>query len=107
MTHQEFVASYREGKLAVHVDPKAAAKLVSARSMLPLVVLPLLGLAVALAMTGYLITGAVLFVAALAFRYAVKKSSPGFVITRALENPEFYQQAVAARALTTYSRDSS
>jgi hypothetical protein len=36
MTHEEFVAAYREGTLKVHVDPKAAARLVSRQMVLPL-----------------------------------------------------------------------
>jgi hypothetical protein len=101
MTHGEFVAAYREGKVAVQVDAKAAAQLVSARTMLPLVVLPVFGLAVALALTGYLIVGTILFVAALAFRYAVRRSSPGFVIKRALDSPDFYADAVKNGLLRT------
>jgi hypothetical protein len=107
MTHEEFVAAYREGKISVHVDPKAAARFVSARSMLPLVVLPILGLAVALALTGYLITGIALFVGALVFRYFVRATSRGFIVKQSIEDPDFYRQAVAARVLTPYSRDSS
>jgi len=99
VTHEEFAAAYRQGKLAVQVDPKAAAKLVSARMMLPLILLPVLGIAVALALTGYPITGIVLFVAALAFRYFVRASSRGFILARSLEDSGFYQQAVATGML--------
>jgi hypothetical protein len=100
MTHEEFVAAHREGKLSVHVDPKAAAQLVTRQMMLPLVLLPVLGLGVALALTGYLIAGIAVFVAGLAFRYAVRRSSPGFVLRRSLEDPVFYQQVSAAGVLT-------
>lgn len=94
MTHEEFVAAHRAGKLAVQVDPKAAAQLVSRQMMLPLFLLPVFGIAVALALAGYFITGALLFVAALAFRFLVRRSSPGFVLKRALENQDFYFRAV-------------
>jgi hypothetical protein len=40
MTHDEFVAAYRDGKITLHVDPKAAAQLVTARMMLSLVLPP-------------------------------------------------------------------
>jgi len=106
MTHAEFVAAHREGKLSVHVDPKAAARLVSSRMMLPLILLPVFGIAVGLALTGYLIIGILLFIAALAFRYFVRASSRGFILTRSIEDPVFYEQAVAAGILS-YSRDSS
>jgi hypothetical protein len=99
MTHREFVAAYQAGRLTVHVDPKAAAKLVSSRMMLPLILLPVFGIAVATALAGYFITGALLFVAALAFRHAVRRSSRGFVLTRALEDPAFYEQVAATGIL--------
>ena len=99
MTHAEFVAAYASGTLRVRVDRSRAAKLVSARLMLPFVLLPLLGLAVALALTGRLFAGIVLFLLVLAFRYAVRASSQGFVLSRALQNPAFYQEALAAGIL--------
>ena len=99
MTHEEFVAAYREGRLAVQVDAKAAAQLVSARMMLPLFLLPVIGLGVALALTGYLITGIVLFVGALAFRHFVRASSRGFILRRSLEDSDFYQHVVTTGIL--------
>lgn len=96
MTHAEFVAAYREGRLRVQVDRAAAARMVSARLLLPFVLLPVLGLAVAVALVGYFIAGALLFLAALGFRFAVRRSAPGFVLQRALEDERFYAEAVAS-----------
>ena len=101
MTHEEFVAAYRAGKLSVHVDPKAAARLVTRQMMLPLFLLPVLGLGVALALTGYLVTGIAIFIAGLAFRYLVRRSSPGFVLRRSLEDPAFFEYATTAGILGT------
>jgi hypothetical protein len=99
VTHSEFVAAYMSGRLPVQIDPRAAARLVSGQMMLPLVLLPLFGIAVGLALVGYLIPGAVLFVAALAFRFFVRRSAPGFVLKRSLEDPRFYDHVVAAGIL--------
>ena len=52
MTHAEFVAAWREGRLRVEVDRKAAAHTVSARLMLRFVLLPVMGVGVALALVG-------------------------------------------------------
>ena len=101
MTHAEFIAAYQAGRVSVHVDPKAAAQFVSGRMMLPLVLLPVLGVAVAMALAGYLIAGALVFAAALAFRFAVRRTSPGFVLRRALEDPGFYDYALRAGLLRT------
>ena len=100
MTHAEFVAAYREGRLRVKVDREAAARFVSGRAMLPLVLLPVLGLGVALAIVGYVIAGVSVFIAALVLRFLVKRSSDGFLLWRALRDAEFYRQVLAARVLT-------
>ena len=99
MTHAEFVAAYQSGRLAVQIDPKLAARLVSGQMMLPLVLLPVFGIAVGMALVGYFIPGAVLFVAALAFRFFVRRSAPGFILKRSLEDPGFYEYAVRSGVL--------
>ena len=99
MTHAEFVDAYRQGRLTVQVDKPAAARMVSARLMLPLVLLPMMGLGVALALAGYFVIGALAFIAALGLRYAVRRSAPGFVLQRALADEHFYAEAVASRLL--------
>ena len=99
MTHAEFVAGYAAGTLRVRVDRERAAKLVSARLMLPFVLLPLFGLAVALALTDRLFAGIALFLLVLVFRYFVRASSQGLVLSRALQNPAFYQETLAAGIL--------
>ena len=100
MTHREFVAAYHAGRIRVRVDRDAAARFVAGRAMLPLVLLPVLGLGVALALVGYLVAGAIVFVAALVLRFLVKRSSDGFLLWRALRDPQFYAEVVAARVLS-------
>lgn len=100
MTHAEFIAAYREGRLQVQVDKSAAARMVSARLLLPFVLLPVLGLGVALALVGHFIVGALIFLAALTLRFAVRRSAPGFVLQRALADERFYAAALASGLLT-------
>jgi hypothetical protein len=99
MTHEEFVAAYRQGRLRVQIDREAAARFVAGRAMLPLVLLPLLGLGVALALVGYTIAGVAIFLAALLLRFLVKRSSDGFLLWRALRDEQFYKQVLAAQVL--------
>ena len=99
MTHAEFVAAYRSGSLSVQIDPKAAARLVAGQMMLPFVLLPVFGIAVAVALMGHLLAGAALFLAALAFRFFVRRSAPGFVLKRSLEDPRFFEQMVTTGTL--------
>lgn len=99
MTHAEFVAAYRQGRLKVQVDKSAAARMVSVRLMLPLVLLPAMGLGVALALVGYFVIGTLVFLAALGLRYAVRRTAPGFVLQRALADERFYAEALASGLL--------
>lgn len=103
MTHPEFVAAYREGRIQVKVEPESAAKLVSRRMMLPLFLLPFLGLAVALAIVGHWVIGALVFAAALAFRAAVRASARGFVLSRSLADARFYDEMVRQGILNLYT----
>ncbi len=96
ISHGEFVEGYRAGTLRVHVDRKGAASFVSGRMLLPFILLPVFGLAVALALAGHFIAGAALFAFALLFRAFVRTTSQGFVLLRALNRASFYREAVAA-----------
>jgi hypothetical protein len=96
VTHAEFVAAMRSGSTRVSVDAKSAAQQLSARLLLPFVLLPLMGLGVALAIVGHWIVGGLVFLAALALRFAVRRSAPGFVLQRALADERFYAEALQA-----------
>jgi len=97
--HAEFVAAYRAGRARVTIDRAGAARFVSGRTLLPFVVLPFLGIAVALALVGHFVIGALLFVLALVVRQAVRASGQGFVLSRALADAEFYRAVCAAGIL--------
>ena len=99
MTHEEFVAAYEAGRLRVTIDREAAARFVTGRAMLPLVLLPVLGFGVALALVGYLVTGTLVFLGALLLRFLVRRSSDGFLLWRALRDADFYAQVLAAQVL--------
>jgi hypothetical protein len=100
VTHEDFVAAYKAGRIRVKVERDAAARFVAGRARLPLVLLPLLGLGVALALVGYIVAGTIVFLAALLLRLLVRRSSDGFIVWRALQDAQFYRQAMAAQALS-------
>jgi hypothetical protein len=99
VTHEEFVAAYEAGRIRVQVNREAAARFIAGRAMLPLILLPIMGLGVALALVGYVWSGAAIFVAALVLRVLVKRSADGFLIWRALRDADFYQQVTVAGVL--------
>jgi hypothetical protein len=98
-SHDEFVQGYRAGRLRVHVDAKRAADFMSARLLLPLILLPVFGIAVGLAVLGLLLAGGAVLVAAIAVRALIRRSSRGFVIARALQRDDFYREALESGAL--------
>lgn len=100
MTHAEFVAAYEAGRIRVSVNRDAASRFVAGNAMLPFVLLPVLGLGVALALVGYIITGALVFLGAVLLRHTVRRSSGGFIVWRALQDEEFYRQVTAERVLS-------
>ena len=100
MTHAEFVAAYEAGRIRVSVNRDAASRFVARHAMLPLVLLPVLGLGVALALVDYIVTGTLIFLGALLLRFIVRRSSGGFIVWRALQNAEFYRQVTAANVLS-------
>ena len=103
MTHAEFVDAYHAGTVRVDVDRIAAAHHVSARLWLPLVRLPVLGIGVALALTGWVWTGfAVIGVGTFA-PILIRRSAPHFVLTQALEDERFYDEVVESGVLETTS----
>ena len=93
MTHAEFVAAYRTGAIRVDIDRAAAARFVSARLLLPFFMLPVLGFGVALALVGWLWTGFIIIATATLAPIVIKRTAPHFVVTQALEDAKFYDDA--------------
>jgi|SRR5688572_33309151 hypothetical protein len=104
-SHGEFVEGYRAGTLRVHVDRKGAASFVSGRMLLPFILLPVFGVAVALALAGHLVAGVAVFAFGFLFRYFVRASSHGFVLVRALNQAKFYREAVSAGVIRLEEKD--
>jgi hypothetical protein len=100
VTHREFAAAYREGRVRVRVDRQGAARLMSSRLLLPFLLLPVMGIAVALALAGRYLVGAGIFLAALGLRFAVRRSAAGFVVRRALDDERFYVEALGSGLLS-------
>ena len=99
MTHEEFVAAYRAGSIRIAIDSQAATRYLSARLMLPFVMLPVLGAGTALALSGWVWTGfAVIGIGTLA-PVLIKRSASHFLITHALQDEKFYAEVVSANVL--------
>ena len=100
MTHAEFVRAYAEGTIRVDIDRKAAARFVSGRLLLPLVMLPVLGIGTALALSGWVWVGLAIIGLATLAPMLIKRGAPHFVMTQAVEDEKFYIDALAAGVLS-------
>jgi hypothetical protein len=101
LTHAEFVAAYTSGRLRVDIDKKSAGKFISARMLLPWILLPLFGLAVACALNAAWILCTIFFLGALGLRTLSRTTAPGYVLHRALQDAAFYREVAALGLLHT------
>jgi len=99
MTHAEFVAGLQSGRLQARIDPKAAARFVSSRMLLPWFLLALFGSAIALGLRGHIAWGAGVLLAAITLRWLAANSSAGYVLQRAIGDTRFYDDAISAGVL--------
>jgi hypothetical protein len=99
LTHAEFIAAYRRGALTIHVDRKAAARFLSGRLLLPLVMLPLLGVGVGLALLGWIYSGLAVIAFGMIAPRLVRWSAGHFLLSQALEDEALYREIVAAGIL--------
>jgi hypothetical protein len=107
VTHAEFVRAYGEGAIRIDVDRTAAARFVSGRLLLPLVMLPVLGIGTALALTGWVWTGLSIIGLATLARIFIKVSSAHFVIAQSMQDEKFYGDAVSAGVFTVVAMPKS
>jgi hypothetical protein len=94
LKHSEFVADYASGRVTGQFDAPAAARLLSARLLLPLLTLPVLGLGVALALTGWIGSGLAIIAAGIIVPRLIKRSAPRFLLTQALQDPALFDEMV-------------
>jgi len=96
LKHNEFVAAYHSGRITVNFEPKSAARFLSARMLLPLMMLPVLGIGVALALIGWLWTGLAVIALGIIVPRLIKRSAPHFLLTHALQDAALYEELQTA-----------
>ena len=99
MTHGEFVAAYARGEIRVEIDPKAAARHLSARLLLPFVMMPVVGIGIALALIGWFFLGSAIIAAGIIVPQLIKRSAPHFLLTQALEDAAVYEETTRLELL--------
>jgi len=99
MTHTEFVSAYGAGKIKIQIDPASAARYISARLLLPLVMMPVIGIGIALALTGHIWAGLAIIAAGIIVPRLIKRSAPHFILTQALQDEKIYGEVTRAGIL--------
>lgn len=99
MTYAEFQRAYAAGTIKVDVEPIAAARYLSARLLLPFVMLPVLGGGVALALIGWIWTGLAIIAIGIIAPRLIKRSAPHFVLTQALQDERLYHELTRSNIL--------
>lgn len=103
LTHAEFTAAHARGGVKVEIDPKAAARYLSARLLLPFVMMPVLGIGVALALIGWIFTGFAVIAAGILAPQLIKRGAPHFVLTQALQDAAVYGEVTRTGLLRVTS----
>ena len=99
MTHSDFVTAYRNGEVRVQMDPQAAGRMLSARLLLPFVMMPVIGAGVALALIGWIYTGLAVIALGIVVPRLIKRSAPAFLLQSALEDARLYEELMQSGAL--------
>lgn len=96
MTHAEFIDAHRNGSLRVAFDPHGAARFLSSRLLLPLMMMPLIGVGIALALSGWVWTGLSVIALGIILPRLIKRSAPQFLLMRALQDEKLYLELMQA-----------
>jgi hypothetical protein len=107
VTHREFVAAYARGEIRIEIDPKGAARHLSARLLLPFVMMPVVGIGIALALIGWFFLGFAIIALGIIVPQLIKGSAPHFLLTQALEDAAVYEDVTRTGLLrlTPVTRD--
>ena len=105
MTHSEFTAAYAHGEIKVEVDPKAAARFLSARLLLPLFMMPVVGVGIALALAGWIFTGLAVIALGIIVPRLIKRSASHFVFQQALNDRAVYEEVTKSGLLRVVRMD--
>ncbi|MGH8700374.1 MAG: hypothetical protein ACREVR_04250 [Burkholderiales bacterium] len=99
MNHSEFIAAYASGEIKIEIDPQGAARHLSARLLLPFVIMPVVGLGIALALVGWFYLGFAIIALGIIVPQLIKRSASHFLLTRALESAAVYEEVTRSGVL--------
>jgi hypothetical protein len=89
--HAEFRAGLPAGRFRLVVDPKLARRFVTQRLMLMVVLMPVIGVGIALVLTGHTWLGALLVFGGVALNRILMWQAPKILVQMAAHNPAVYE----------------
>ncbi|WP_222623139.1 hypothetical protein [Ramlibacter cellulosilyticus] len=91
VAHEEFRSGLPAGRFRVVVDPKLARRYVAQRLLLLVIVMPVIGVGIALALTGSTWAGAVLVALGVLLNRVVMWQAPRILLHLALRDAKVYE----------------
>ena len=107
LPHHEFVTAMHDRAITVNFDPKEAARFVSGQLLLPLVMLPVLGSGVALALVGWIWTGLLVIALGIIVPRLIKRSAPHILMLQALEDESVYRRLLNENVMQIVTRQNA
>lgn len=105
LSHREFVAAFHEDTITVTFEPKGAGRFISARLLLPLFMMPVLGIGVALALTGWMWTGLTIIALGIIVPRLIKRGAPRFLMHQMMDDEGLYRDVLRAGIMHVVRRD--
>jgi len=94
LTHAQYRDAYARGDIGVRIDPVLAYRYLSARMLLPLVMLAVLGIGTSVALAIHWFPGVLLVIAGFLLPRLTRMSAAQFVMSRSLTDPLIYDDAL-------------
>jgi hypothetical protein len=107
LSHRDFVTAFHDSAITVTFDPQGAARFVSARLLLPLFMMPVLGVGVAMALSGWIWTGLAVIALGIIVPRLIKRGAPGFLMQQMMDDEALYRDVVHAGIMHIVRREPS
>lgn len=99
MDHAQFIGAWRRHEIDVAIDPRAAAAFLSARLLLPFVAVAVIGIGIAVVLSGWIWTGLTIGALGMLVPRLIKRGAGGFLLQHIADDPQLYADALKAGAL--------
>ncbi len=107
LSHRDFVTAFHDSTITVTFDPKGAARLISGRLLLPLFMMPVLGIGVGLALTGWVWTGLSVIALGIIAPRLIKRGAPRFLMQQMMDDEGLYREVLHAGIMHVTRRENT